>query len=134
MGYFKCSQPHGVDIVGRDGEAIHGRYGEYTHCKVYQELGTLINTLKFARSIDHGFCIQVSQGNDTDSFGATSGSMLGAFFGPDHLDDRWLRPFNNTIYHALADFHEYDLDALAERLGRLPAAVFGEYSRGGVSI
>ena len=117
-------------LMGYD--AIHGKYSEYTHCKVYQEIGTLINTLKFAESIDHGFCLQVSQGNDTDSFGATSGSMLGCFFGPGHLPDRWLQPFNNNIYHALADFHEYDLTSLADRMSALPAIAYGAYQRDGI--
>ena len=114
-------------------ESIHGKYKEYTHCKVYQEIGTLINTLKFAQSVDHGFCMQVSQGNDTDSFGATSGSMLGCFFGPGHLHERWLRPFHNKIHHGLADFHEYDLNALADRMSLLPAKIYGEYVRAGIS-
>ena len=113
--------------------AIHGKYREYTHCTVYQEIGTLINTLKFAESIDHGFCIQVCQGNDTDSFGATSGSILGCFFGAGYLDERWLQPFHNTIHHALADFHEYDLNALAERVGRLPAQAYGEHQQQGLA-
>ena len=108
-------------------EAIHDKYREYAHCRVYQEIGTLINSLKFAESIDKGFCTQVSQGNDTDSFGATSGSVLGAFFGPGYLNERWLAPFSNRINHALADFHEYDLDALANRFGRLPERVYREY-------
>jgi ADP-ribosylglycohydrolase len=115
-------------------EVIHGKYRQYTHCKVYQEIGTLINTLKFAQSIDHGFCIQVSQGNDTDSFGATSGSMLGCFFGPGHMPERWLAPFDNKIYHALADFHEYDLNSLAQRMSALPAIIYGQYKRGGISL
>jgi ADP-ribosylglycohydrolase len=112
--------------------AIHAKYREFTHCRVNQEIGTLLNTLKFAESIDHGFCIQVSQGNDTDSFGATSGSMLGAFFGPGYLDERWLAPFSNRIQHALADLHEYKLDALADRFSRMPEKVYREYrqSRG----
>lgn len=108
-------------------EAIHGKYREYTHCRVYQEIGTLINTLKFAESIDHGFCLQVSQGNDTDSFGASSGSMLGCFFGQGYLHERWLQPFQNRILHALANFPEYDLNALANRMGRLPEIVFTDY-------
>ena len=104
--------------------AIHGEYSQYSHCQVFQEIGTLINTLKFAESIDHGFCIQVSQGNDTDSFGATAGSILGCFFGPAYLDERWLLPFDNRIYHALADFHVYDLGGLADRMSQLPEVVY----------
>ena len=30
---------------------IHGRYREYSHCQVFQEIGTLINTLRFAASV-----------------------------------------------------------------------------------
>ncbi|NLF40875.1 ADP-ribosylglycohydrolase family protein [bacterium] len=100
---------------------IHGKYGQYGHCQVYQETGTLINTLCFARDVGDGICMQVAQGNDTDSFGATAGSLLGAFFGPGHLDDRWLAPFNDTIHLGMADEHEQSLSRLAKRMGRLPA-------------
>ncbi|MFT5711007.1 MAG: ADP-ribosylglycohydrolase [Halioglobus sp.] len=115
-------------------QTIHGKYREYTHCRIYQEIGTLINTLKFATSIDHGFCIQVSQGNDTDSFGATAGSMLGCFFGPGHLHERWLQPFQNKINHALGDLHEYDLNVLADRISGLPTKVYAEFQRDGISL
>ena len=112
-------------------QAIHGKYREYSHCEVYQEIGTLVNTLKFAQSIDHGICIQVSQGNDTDSFGATVGSILGVLFGPGYLHRRWLEPFNNDVQHGLADFHEHRLDMLAERMALLPAKVYPGFEAGG---
>lgn len=105
-------------------EAVHGRYSEFTHCQVYQEIGTLINSIKFATSIDHGFCIQVSQGNDTDSFGATVGSILGCFFGQDFLGERWVEPLNGRLEHGLSDFHEYSMAAIAARMGRLPELVY----------
>ena len=105
-----------------DGYArIHDKYGEYGHCRIYQEAGTLINTLRFAENIGDGFCKQVSQGNDTDSYGATSGSILGMFFGAGHLETRWLTPLNDTIYTTLAGFHEQSLSRLALRMGELPA-------------
>lgn len=99
---------------------IHGKYKEYAHCQVYQECGTLINTLRFAESIDDGFCKQVSQGNDTDSFGATAGSILGAYFGPAYLHPRWLAPLNDEIRTGLNFFYERSLSTLARRMGRLP--------------
>ncbi len=101
-------------------ERIHGQYRQYSHCQVYPECGTLINTLRFATSIDDGFCKQVSQGNDTDSFGATSGSILGAYFGPGHLDPRWLAPFKDAIRTGLNFFYEGSLSALARRMSTLP--------------
>lgn len=104
-------------------ESIHGEYKAFTHCMVYQEIGTLMVTLKFAGDVGDGICKQVMTGNDTDSFGATAGSILGIFFGPGHLEERWTAPFNNRIHTTLANFHEQDLAALTERMGRLPALV-----------
>ncbi len=102
---------------------IHGKYGQYTHCKVYQEIGTVMNTLRFAESVGDGICKQVSQGNDTDSFGATSGSILGAFFGPGHLEARWLEPFGDRIEVGMGWFYEHSLSALAARMAQLPRLV-----------
>lgn len=99
---------------------IHGKYAEYTHCRVYQEAGTLINTLRFAEDVGHGICLQVMQGGDTDSYGATAGSILGAYFGPGHLEERWLAPFHDEIRTRLAGFEERSLSGLAARLARLP--------------
>src|SRR5207248_649626 len=56
---------------------IHGKYRQYSHCRIFQEIGTLINTLRFAENVGDGIYKQVMQGNDTDSFGATAGSLLG---------------------------------------------------------
>ncbi|MEY2478944.1 MAG: hypothetical protein QOG87_4259 [Actinomycetota bacterium] len=106
-------------------ERIHARFGEYGHCRVLQEVGTLVNTLRFAEDVGDGICKQVMQGNDTDSFGATAGSLLGAYFGPGHLDARWTDPFNDTIHLALATCWEQSLSALAARMGRLAAAPLG---------
>ena len=101
-------------------ERIHDRYAIYSHCRVYQEAGTLINTLRFAESVGDGICKQVSQGNDTDSYGATAGSLLGVFFGKDYLEERWLTPFNDDIRTTLAGFEERSLSGLAKRMGQLP--------------
>jgi ADP-ribosylglycohydrolase len=99
---------------------IHAKYRAYGHCLIYQEIGTLINAVHFARDVGHGICLQVSQGNDTDSFGATAGSLLGALMGPGHLEKRWLEPFNDEIHIALARFHEHSLSRLARRMSELP--------------
>lgn len=105
---------------------IHGKYGQYSHCHVYQEAGTLINTLRFATDVGDGICKQVMQGNDTDSFGATAGSILGAYFGPGHLEDRWLAPFHDDLRTKLAGFADRSLSAVAARLAELPGRVAAE--------
>ena len=104
-------------------EQVHERFGDYTHCRVYQEIGTLAVTMRFADDVGHGIGLQVCQGNDTDSFGATAGSLLGALLGPDAFDRRWIEPFNDRIHLALATFHEQSLSALAARMSRLPDTV-----------
>jgi ADP-ribosylglycohydrolase len=106
-------------------ERIHGRYLEHGSCRIYQEIGTVMNALHFAGDVGEGICMQVAQGNDTDSFGCTCGSILGAFHGPEGLDGRWLAPFNDTIHTTVATLHEMRVSALAARMGRLPARVQG---------
>lgn len=103
-----------------DGYArIHGRYGDFGHCRVFQETGTMINTLRFAESVGDGICKQVSQGNDTDSYGAMAGAILGVHFGPGHLEARWLEPFNDVIHTRVAGLYELSLSAVADRIGGL---------------
>lgn len=104
-------------------ERIREKYGRYGFCQNFQEIGTVINSVNFAEDVGHGICLQVSQGNDTDSFGATAGSILGAFFGDGHLEQRWIEPFRDDIQTALALFHERSLSRLTHRMGELPGRV-----------
>ncbi|MCG8480199.1 MAG: ADP-ribosylglycohydrolase family protein [Spirochaetales bacterium] len=104
-------------------EKIHYRYDEYGFCRIHQEAGTMINSAAFSSSTGDGICLQVMQGNDTDSYGATLGSILGAFYGAEGLDPRWLAPFNDRIHTTLAAFHEQRLSAVADRMAALPALV-----------
>jgi ADP-ribosylglycohydrolase len=107
-----------------DGYArVHAMFGEYGFCRILQEIGTVINTIRFARDVGDGICIQVMQGNDTDSFAATAGSILGAHFGPGHLDERWVEPFNDDLHTALASFHERSLSKVAARMAALPERI-----------
>jgi ADP-ribosylglycohydrolase len=100
-------------------ERIHAKYGQYTHCQIYQEAATVINTLHFANNVGEGICMQVGQGNDTDCFGKIAGSLLGALYGPGSLERHWTEPFNDEIHVALANFYEHSLSGLAKRMGRL---------------
>lgn len=102
-------------------ERVHGAFSEHGHCMIHQEIGTVINTLRWAGDIGDGIGKQVAQGNDTDSFGCTAGSILGAYFGPDALDRRWHEPFNDRIITALGCFGEQRLSAVCARMGALPA-------------
>lgn len=103
---------------------IHGKFAEYTHCQIYQEIGTLINSLCFANSVEEAICMQVSQGNDTDSFGATCGAIAGMYFDVP-IDDKWLAPFNDELRTGLCDYHETSLAKTAQKMGKLPLKFTG---------
>lgn len=110
-------------------EVLNGRYGDFGHCKVLQEIGTLVNTLHFATDVGDGICIQVMQGNDTDSFGATAGSLLGTWFGPGHLEERWTAPFQDRIQLAMATTWITSLSELTARMAALPARISSHTDR-----
>jgi ADP-ribosylglycohydrolase len=102
--------------------ALVARRPDAVHCMITQEVGTLLNTLRFARDTGEGICLQVSQGNDTDSFGATAGSLLGLRFGAAGLDhDQWIKPFKDDLRLAMVLPPERSLRAMATRASRLPA-------------
>ena len=111
-------------------DAIHAAFGAFGHCQVFQESATLINTLRFAPSVGDGLCMQVMQGNDTDSYAATAGALLGVFHdpeGPAALEPRWLEPFGGQVHIGLAGFHETSIDAIGDRLAALPPRVAGTH-------
>ncbi|MFE7836794.1 ADP-ribosylglycohydrolase family protein [Streptomyces sp. NPDC057474] len=59
-------------------------------------------------------CRAVSGGWDTDSNGATAGSIAGLLTGsPDALPDRWTAPLKNRLATSIADFNGIGFDALA---------------------
>jgi ADP-ribosylglycohydrolase len=123
---FRESVAIGVDAAAAstdwlDGyRRINAQLGRFRHCHVHQEVATLVNTLRWAESVGHGICLQVSQGNDTDSYGATAGALLGTWFGPGHLDERWVTPFGDQLRTLVAGWYERSLDATADLVATLP--------------
>ena len=95
--------------------AVHTEYGAFGAGQIVQAIGTVINTLKFARDAEEGIGMQVAQGNDSDSFACSCGSILGAYFA-DGLPEHWYAQFNNTIHTTMGNFHETDLQALTKRM------------------
>ena len=65
--------------------------------------------------VEEGIGMQVAQGNDSDSFACSCGSILGAYFA-DGLPEHWYAQFNNTIHTTMGNFHETDLQALTKRM------------------
>jgi hypothetical protein len=128
---FRRTVNYCIEIVGGSDDwlgaytAIHDAFNDFGHCMIVQETGTLINSLHYAEDVADAFCKQVMQGNDTDSYGATSGAMAGVRFGSSGLEERWLAPLNDTLHTTVAGFYEQSLSTAAERMAELPWKVAG---------
>ncbi|MEU3981797.1 ADP-ribosylglycohydrolase family protein [Streptomyces sp. NPDC026672] len=104
-------------------DALHA-----VHSPTYHWVHAIPNTALIAAALTHAdgdftrsVCRAVSGGWDTDSNGATAGSVSGLLAGtPTALPDRWTAPLKNRLATSVADFHGTGFDSLA-RLTRLEA-------------
>ncbi|MEU6216081.1 ADP-ribosylglycohydrolase family protein [Streptomyces sp. NPDC047022] len=87
----------------------------------YHWVHAIPNTALIAAALTHAdgdftgsICRAVSGGWDTDSSGATAGSVAGLLAGhPAQLPDRWTSPLKNRLATSVGDFNGIGFDALA---------------------
>ncbi|MFD0031397.1 ADP-ribosylglycohydrolase family protein [Streptomyces sp. NPDC055059] len=97
-------------------DTLHARYAHDHHW-----VHVLPNAALLAAALTHAdgdftgsICRAVSGGWDTDSNGATAGSIAGLLAGsPDAIDDRWTTPLKNRLATSVADFDGIGFDELA---------------------
>ncbi|MFD2683412.1 ADP-ribosylglycohydrolase family protein [Streptomyces phyllanthi] len=88
----------------------------------YHWVHAVPNTALLAAALTHAdgdfsgsICRAVSGGLDTDSNGATAGSVAGLLAGsPAALPERWTLPLKNRLTTSVADFNGIGFDALAQ--------------------
>lgn len=88
----------------------------------YHWVHAIPNTALLAAALTHAdgdftgsICRAVAGGWDTDSVGATAGSVAGLLAGhPSALPERWTRPLKNRLATSVADFNGIGFDALAQ--------------------
>ncbi|MFJ6867045.1 ADP-ribosylglycohydrolase family protein [Streptomyces termitum] len=96
-------------------DRLHARYGGYHWVHAVPNAALLAAALThadgdFTRSV----CAAVSGGWDTDSNGATAGSVAGLLAGhPDRLPARWTAPLRNRLTTSVASFDGTGFDTLA---------------------
>ncbi|WP_435282376.1 ADP-ribosylglycohydrolase family protein [Streptomyces koelreuteriae] len=91
------------------------------HSPTYHWVHAVPNTALIAAALTHAngdfpgsVCRAVSGGWDTDSNGATAGSVAGLLAGhPAALPDRWTAPLKNRLATSIGDFDGIGFDALA---------------------
>ncbi|MFI9583142.1 ADP-ribosylglycohydrolase family protein [Streptomyces sp. NPDC052236] len=113
----------GIDMAlasrGQDFEQavdrIHAAYGTYHWVHVIPNAALLAAALTHADGDFSGsICRAVSGGWDTDSNGATAGSIAGLLAGhPDAVPDRWTAPLKNRLTTSVAGFDSIGFDTLA---------------------
>ncbi|MFI6372757.1 ADP-ribosylglycohydrolase family protein [Streptomyces sp. NPDC050546] len=97
-------------------DALHA-----THAVTHHWVHAVPNTALIAAALTHAngdfsgsVCRAVSGGWDTDSNGATAGSVAGLLAGhPAALPDRWTAPLKNRLATSIGDFDGIGFDALA---------------------
>lgn len=100
-----------------------------TYAATHHWVHAVPNTALIAAALTHAdgdfagsVCRAVSGGWDTDSNGATAGSVAALLAGsPDALPERWTAPLKNRLATSVGDFHGTGFDTLA-RLTRLEAS------------
>ncbi|MFP1623828.1 ADP-ribosylglycohydrolase family protein [Streptomyces sp. 5K101] len=96
-------------------DLIHAAYGAYHWVHALPNAALLAAALTHADGDFTGsICRAVSGGLDTDSNGATAGSLTGLLAGdPGRLPDRWTAPLKNRLATSVAGFDGTGFDTLA---------------------
>ncbi|MFF3287579.1 ADP-ribosylglycohydrolase family protein [Streptomyces sp. NPDC003023] len=96
-------------------DSIHRAYDGYHWVHVLPNAALLVAALTHADGDFTGsVCRAVSGGLDTDSNGATAGSLAGLLAGhPSALPDRWTAPLKNRLATSVAGFDGVGFDTLA---------------------
>ncbi|MER6912891.1 ADP-ribosylglycohydrolase family protein [Streptomyces sp. NPDC000594] len=96
-------------------DRLHTAYGHYHWVHTVPNAALLAAALTHADGDFSGsICRVVSGGWDTDSNGATAGSLTGLLAGhPDALPDRWTAPLKNRLATSVAGFDGVGFDTLA---------------------
>ncbi|MCI2416142.1 ADP-ribosylglycohydrolase family protein [Saccharopolyspora sp. K220] len=101
-------------------QQVEREYGHYSwvhtiNNAVVVAMGVLWGAGDFTSTI--GLTVQGAW--DTDSNGATAGSVAGAFLGRDGIPEHWLAPLDDRLRSAVSGFDGSRISALAERTIRL---------------
>jgi ADP-ribosylglycohydrolase len=102
-------------------DRLHARYGDHHWVHVLPNAALLAAGLTHADGdFDASVCRVVSGGWDTDSNGATAGSVAGLLAGsPEAIPTRWTAPLHNRLATTVAGLDGIGFDELAARTAAL---------------
>lgn len=97
-------------------DAVYKKFGRYHW--VHTINNAALNTAAIISSngdYETAICNVVMGGWDTDSNGATVGSLMGTMLGANKLPQKWIAPLNNRIKTSLKNFDNSSITDLAKR-------------------
>ena len=124
---YAAAVRHGVELggSGRDREdaldELHETYGHLHWVHVLNNAALTAYALTAGRGdFTASVTAVVTGGWDTDSDGATAGSVAGALSGASGLPERWVAPMRNRVATTLPGFDGIGFDELARRTQAVP--------------
>jgi len=95
---------------------LHKKFNNLHWVHVLNNIALIVAVILYwKKDFDNAICSTVMAGWDTDSNGATVGSIIGTQLGALKLPDRWTLPLNNTIRSSMKGFDRTQIDELAKR-------------------
>jgi ADP-ribosylglycohydrolase len=104
-------------------DGLHARYGHYHWVHAVNNAALVAAALVHGRGdYDRSIAAAVMGGWDTDSNGATVGSVVGAMVGRAGIGEAWVAPLRGEVRSSLKGFDRSRVDDLARRtLACVPA-------------
>ena len=113
---FALALPSQTDDWEDAVDRLYHRYGHYNWVHTVNNTALLVAALAFGDGdFETSLCNAVMGGWDTDSHGATLGSILGTWLGAARLPPSWMAPLNNRIRTSRKGFDHSAIDDLARR-------------------
>ncbi|MCS5718413.1 ADP-ribosylglycohydrolase family protein [Herbiconiux sp. CPCC 205763] len=112
-------------------DRIYAVYGELHWVHVLNNAAVLAFALtRGAGDYEATITAAVTGGWDTDSVGATAGSLAGALLGASALPSRWISPLHNRLASSVPGFDGIGFDELARRTVAVAAATSADAADG----
>jgi len=101
-------------------DVLYDKFGKYHWVHTINNAALVVASLLSSKgNFETAICNVVMAGWDTDSNGATVGSIIGTMIGAKKLPPKWIEPLNNNIRSSLKGFDNSLLSELAKRTAKL---------------